>query len=297
MSVQFVKTLSACLLVALLVGLTGCSTIRIAYNQADHIVAWMVDDYFDLNSEQEQAFRAQFERFHGWHRSTQLPDYAALLESAQQRLQAGASAADAEWFMDVLKARYRVLVLHAYADAARLLSTLSDEQLEAARRHFEKVNRKYAKAQGVGASAEEQRRLRARRQVERIEHWTGPLDAAQEAKVRELSRSLPLITEQTYQERLRRQAEFLGLLQARKNTAAFAPRLRDWLLDWDRTRSPEYQVQYAQFSQARGAMYVQVVGLLSAEQRHHVASVIQRYQQSFRELAAQAPPRQLATQP
>ncbi|RPI41894.1 MAG: hypothetical protein EHM59_19120, partial [Betaproteobacteria bacterium] len=247
MSVRFVKTLCAWVCVALLSGLAGCSTIRIAYNQADHVVAWMVDDYFDLNGEQEHAFRAQFEGLHAWHRSTQLPDYAALLDAVRQRLQAGASASDAEWFMDALKARYRVLVLHAYADAARLLSTLSDEQLEAARRHFEKVNRKYTKEQGVGASADEQRRVRARRHVERIEHWTGPLDSVQEARVRELSRALPLMVEETYRERVRRQAEFLALLQERRSSATFAPRLRDWLLDWDRTRSPQYQAQYAQF--------------------------------------------------
>jgi len=297
MSVPFVKTFCAWLLVALLAGLSGCSTTRLAYNQADHLVAWMVDDYFDLNSEQEQAFRVRFEHLHAWHRATQLPDYVALLDTVRQRLQAGAGASDADWFMDALKARYRVLVLQSYADAAHLLSTLSDKQLQATRRHFENVNRKYAKSQAVGASADEQQRKRARRQVERIEHWTGPLDATQEARFRELSRGLPLTAEANYQERLQRQAEFLALLHERGNTATFAPRLRDWLLEWDRTRSPQHQALYAQYARARAAMYAEVLASLSAEQRRHVDAVIQRYQQSFRELAAQAPAHQLASQP
>ena len=284
------------LLLALLLGLAGCSSVRIAYNQADHIVAWIADDYFDLNIEQEQAFRAHFERLQAWHRRNELPEYVALLGAVQGRIQAGAKAEDVDWLLDAVQARYRSLVVQAHADAAQLLATLSDEQLQAARRHFDKTNRKNAKENGVGAPPDEQRRLRARRHVERIEHWTGPLDAAQEARVRELSRALPLITEAGYRERLRRQGEFLALLQSRRSPA-FAARLREWLTEWGRTRSPEYQADYVRFTQARAAMYVQVIGLLSPEQRHHVASVIERYQRAFRDLAAQAPSRQAAVEP
>jgi hypothetical protein len=275
-------------LASILLALSGCSTIRIVYNQADHITAWMADDYFDLTSDQKQAYRTHFERFHAWHRSTQLADYAALLESAQRRIEAGATSADADWFTEALQARLKTMVQHAYKDAAHLLSQVSDEQLQATRREFEKRNRKYAKENGVGEPADEQRRLRARRQIERIEHWTGPLDSAQEARLREMSRALPLITEQRYQERLRRQNEFLALLQQRRQTETFAPRLRDWLLDWDKTRSPAYQLQYTQFMQGSARMYVASLQTLTQEQRQHVISVLQRYQQTFRDLAAQS---------
>ena len=284
------------LLALLLLVVSGCSTIRIAYNQADHIVAWIADDYFDLTSEQEQALREPLERFHAWHRRTQLPEYAALLENVQQRVSAGTKLNDADWLAEAIKLRYRAVVLHAHADAAAVLATLSDTQLLATRRHFDKINRKYVKDNGVGASADEQRRLRERRMLERIEHWTGPLDAPLETKLRDLSRGLPLITDAAYRERLRRQEEFMRLLQSRQ-APDFASRLRDWLLEWDRTRSAEYQPQYARFIQARNSMYVEVLGVATPEQRAHVLSVLRRYQNAFRELAAQAPARQAATQP
>lgn len=290
------RLLTLALTLLMLLGLGGCSTIRVAYNQVDHIAAWMADDYFDLTPDQKQTFRTHFERFHAWHRSTQLPDYAALLEAAQQRVVAGATQADADWLSDAVQARMKTMVRHAYKDAAFMLSQLGDEQIQAARKEFDQRNRKYARETGVGAAPDEQRRLRARRHIERIEHWTGPLDAGQEARLREMSRALPLITEQRYQERLKRQNEFLALLRQRKNLDTFAPRLRDWLLDWERHRSPAYQVEYAQFMQGSSRMYVAVLHMLSAEQRHHVASVLQRYQQTFRELAAQAQ-RQVSSSP
>lgn len=290
-------TLRLLFLLLALLGLGGCSTVKIAYNQADRVAAWAADDYFDLSSEQRQLFKTHFDRFHAWHRTTQLPDYATLLESAQQRVRAGVTPTDIDWLAQAVRAHFHTMVGHAYQDMAHLLSQLRDEQLLAARKEFDERNRKYAKDIGVGASPDEQRRLRARRHVERIEQWTGPLDSAQAAKLRELSRALPLLTEQRYQERLRRQNEFLALLQQRKNTEVFAPRLRDWLLAWERTRSAAYQAEHAQFMAANTRMYVTMLNVLTPEQRQHVGTALQRYQDNFRELAAQAPARQIAVQP
>ena len=273
------------ILALVIVCLAGCSGVKLAYNQADTIAAWMADDYFELTAEQRDAFRDHFQRFHGWHRSTQLNAYAALLGSVQQRLDAGAKETDVAWAIDSVKAHYRTIVLRGSADAARVLSTLSEQQINGARREFEKRNRKFAREWGIGASPEEQRRLRAKRTLERVEHWTGALSAPQEARVAALSRELPLVTELRYHDRIRRQQEFLSLLEIRKDTAAFAPRLRDWLADWDRTRGPEYEEALTRFVDANARMYLQIYALLTAEQRTHVADRLQRYITAFRELA------------
>jgi hypothetical protein len=280
--------------IAVLVAMSGCSTVKIAYNQADHIAAWTIDDYFELDAEQKAAFKSRFERFHAWHRSTQLPEYAELLESAHQRVSAGASPIDAEWLSSAFRARLETITRHTYQDAALFLSRLSDDQIAAARKEMDKRNRKFARERGLGASEDEQRRLQATRQIERIEQWTGPLSAAQEAKVRAMSRGLPLITELRHQERLRRQDEFLALMQQRRNVDTFAPRLRDWVIDWDKTRPAAYQRQHARFMQESSRMYLALLDMLTPEQRQHVLSVIRRYQQSFRELAAQVPRQQSA---
>ncbi|MCC6534976.1 MAG: hypothetical protein IT531_20705 [Burkholderiales bacterium] len=285
------------LLLVLGLALGGCSAVKIAYNQADHVLAWMADDYFDLGTEQKEALRIRLSRFHAWHRATQLDDYAALLDSAEQRLRSGPGAEDADWVIEAVRARYRAIVQHAYLDAARLLSTLSDDQVEGARRQFDKNNRKFARDNGVGAPAQEQRRLRARRHVERIEHWSGPLNPAQAAKVRELSHALPLIAELRYQDRLRRQREFLALLQNRRDGDALAPKLRDWLIGWERNRPSAEAEQFARFLQASNRMYIDILRLLGADQRQHVAAKLQDYRQALRELATEIPARHFAAEP
>ena len=277
-------------IVALIIATSaGCSGIKVAYNQADFIAGWMADDFFELTGEQKDAFREHFQRFHAWHRSTQLEGYAAMLVQVEQRLNAGFSESDSLWLIDAVKAHYRTIVLRGYADAARLLSTLSDQQIEAARREFDKRNRKHAREWGVGASPSEQQRLRAKNNVERVEHWTGSLSAAQEARVVALSRALPLIADLRHQDRIRRQREFLALLEGRRNVEAFAPKLRDWLASWDRTRSAEYEAALSRFVAASARSYLEIYALLTPEQRAHVTHRLQRYVTAFRELAQEAP--------
>jgi hypothetical protein len=269
--------------------LPACSTVKLAYNNADEVVAWMVDDYLDLNREQEDGLRALLARFHTWHRSTQLPEYARLLDAANRRLSAGLTEADVAWAADVIEDRYRSLAHRAHADAVRVLATLSDDQVAHLRRKLDDANRKWMKAHGVGASADRQRRLRARRLLERIEHWTGTLSGAQTARLTELIDALPLITKGSMAFRLRRQRDFLSLLATRDDPEALSTQLRAWLHDQDRTHAPEYGPAYARFVAARAHLYVEGFRLLSAEQRQHVANRLQHYSQAFRELAEETP--------
>src|SRR5690606_30056141 len=97
----------------------------------------------------------------------------------------------------------------------------------------------------------EQKRLRARRLLERIEHWTGALDRSQSARVAALADAMPVIGEQNRRFRLRRQQEFIALLDARHDVDALARRLRAWLLDFERRHAPEFGDTYAQFAEAR----------------------------------------------
>jgi len=105
------------------------------------------------------------------------------------------------------------------------------------------------------------------------------------------------VTELRQQDRIRRQREFLALVEGRTDLQTFAPRLKDWLLDWDRTRSPEYEAELARFVDASSKAYVATYDLLTPEQRNHASERLQRYTQAFRELAQEASKTTVAAQP
>lgn len=272
----------AAILLGLLLG--GCSAIRMAYNQAEHVAAWEADDYFDLTDGQKRSFRTLFARAHAWHRATQLELYAQLLEALDRRLARGPGLQDVAWAADGVKAHSRQLVLRAYPDAAAFLATLSDEQLARAQREFNDDNRKFAREHGIRASAAEQRRLRAEDHLERIEHWTGPLDWDQRARVTALSEQLPLDASLRHQERMRRQREFLDLLTRRRDTG-FAERLRDWLLDWNAGRPAEVRARMAEYERAWHTMLLSVFGELRPDQQRKVRERLRFYVDAMRELA------------
>ena len=270
---------------AMLVG--GCSAIRTVYNQADYVAAWRVDDYFDLDDDQKRMFRADFGRVHAWHRATQLNAYAGLLEAMDRRLERGPAPEDVAWAVDNVKAQSRQLVLHTYKNAAALLATLSNEQVAAARRRFERDNREFAREHGVGASAEVQKRLRAKRDLESIEHWAGPLDRDQRARFTTLSEAQPLDATLRHQDRMRRQREFLALLGERHD-ARFAERLRDWLLDWNANRPTDMEARVEDYQQAHRRMLLTVFEQLRPEQQRKVSERLQFYITAMRELARDA---------
>jgi hypothetical protein len=274
-------------LIALVVFLGGCSAIRTVYNQADHVAAWRVDDYFDLSDEQKRMFRADFERAHAWHRATQLTAYAGLLEAMDRRLVRGPALEDVAWAVDSVKAQSRQLVMHTYQNAAAFLATLSNEQVAAARRRFERDNREFAREHGVGAPVEAQKRLRAKRDLESIEHWVGPLDRDQRARFTTLSEAQPLDATLRHEDRMRRQREFAALLGERHDPR-FAERLRDWLLDWNANRPTEVRVRMEDYQQARRRMLLTVFEELRPDQQRKVSERLHFYITAMRDLARDA---------
>jgi hypothetical protein len=276
------------LLVALLALASGCSTVRLAYNNADRIVAWMADDYLDLNREQEEGARVLIERFHGWHRRTQLPDYARLLQAADERLRQGLSPADVEWALAAARSRYETMARHAHRDVVRLLATLSDAQVASLERKLEQDNREWMQEHGAGLAPQEQKRLRAKRLQSQIERWTGSFSSEQSERLAASSYDIPLVTDAALRYRLRRQHDFLALLRTRDDAHALQRGLQRWLLDADRRLAPEYEGAYDRFAAERTRFYVDAFKLLDSEQRAHLAERLRSLSADLRALAEQA---------
>lgn len=278
--------LYACLVACAWLLAGGCSAIRTVYNQAEHLVAWRLDDYFQLDDAQRRLFHARFADFHRWHRRTALPAYVVVLGEAERRLERGPRTEDVDWLRTQARSQARSALAHANADIAALLATLADSQVARARQRFERDNRRYAQEHGVGASPEEQRRLRARRDIERIEHWTGALSRTQAARIAELSAAMPLDAEHHARDRRRRQRDFLALLAHRADAERFPDRLQQWLRDWDATRPSDLAAELERFDRARAAMLSEAYALLDSAQRRRVQARTRWYAEAVQELAS-----------
>ena len=75
------RALLAMLLIPLL---SGCSVVKIAYNNAADLSYWWLDGHMDFNEVQSLTVRADLTALLAWHRANELPLYASTLEKLQR---------------------------------------------------------------------------------------------------------------------------------------------------------------------------------------------------------------------
>jgi len=272
------------LVLALLLG--GCSMLRVGSSQLDTVAGWMAHDYFELEPAQRDAFNRSFQRLHQWHRREQLPDYARFFGELRERVHRGTRTEDVQWMVNGVKARFATMAARAAPEAAELLADLTPAQIEILRKRFEADNRKFVREHRLDQPPAARKQAQQRRLLSQIRDWAGTLSAYQEARIIALIQPLPLSESLRHEDRLRRQREFLALLEQRGNRAVFAPRLREWLVNWESGRSPELARAFDDAWRRRAEFYAAVDRLLTPEQRSHLTGRLQDYVEDFRDLAA-----------
>jgi hypothetical protein len=265
--------------------LPGCSLLRLGYGQLDIIVAWMVDDYFDLDHQQKDEFHKRFARLHDWHRYEQLPDYAAFLRDIKARVEKGLAREDVIWVTEGVRARYRTLARRGADDATALLLTVTPQQIEALKHQWDKDNRKFIRDHKLDGTPQERQRARVKRALDQVTDWVGSVSHEQEERIAALVTAAPSLQPLRHEDRRRRQREFLALLEQRGNPAEFSARLRDWLLNWEKGRAPQYERFQSEAWENRVAFFVAVDRMLTPHQRATMTRRLQNYIDDFTRLA------------
>jgi hypothetical protein len=283
------RTVALALALAAAVMLAGCSAIRLGYNQSDTIALYYADEYFDLTRAQKDVLQENLYRLQAWHRRTQLPDYVRFLTETKTRLERGPTTADVYWFVDGITERYRVLVRAGFDDATASLSTLTQEQINHLQRQLDKDNAKFVRETRLEEGPEARKRAQFKRTLDRTEEWVGNLSREQEARLREMVFSMPLVNQLRNDDRRRRQRELVEILGLRQDRAQFAPKFRAWLLDWEAGRGAEYEKVLAVVYKERAQIFVTTWNQFTPAQRAHALRRLQGYIDDLNALAAQAP--------
>ncbi len=265
--------------------LSGCTAFRIGYRNADTMLAWRADDYFDMDQDQKRDFNARLDALLRWHRYEQLPEYAVFVSTAIDRARDGLKRNDIEWLVEGFEARYRTIVNRGIDDAVALLATVKPEQITTLQKQWDKDNRKFVSENAVGEGPAQRTRARLKRTLNQIDDWTGNLSDEQEQKIATLLEAIPQTSELRHRDRLRRQKEFMELLKLRANPQDLKPRLRAFLANWEDGRHPEYSRLAKEAGEKRIAFYMAVEKLLTPAQRDTVLRRMQNYVDDFKALS------------
>ncbi|MGI9326915.1 MAG: DUF6279 family lipoprotein [Pseudomonadales bacterium] len=199
----------------------GCS-IKLAYNNADRLIRWNVDDYVDLTRPQKRFLTAELERLLYWHRTTQLPQYASALERLNNDIANAVGGPDAvlvddfNEFIETALLWGEVVEAKAHRTASQILLSMTAEQIRALPALLEKDNRKLLKDEEGKTLLENQARWE--KEVRKgLQRFMGRLNKEQKSFLHGQAQQYEPERVLWVDYRRRWQAEMLRLLQQRMN--------------------------------------------------------------------------------
>lgn len=263
--------------------LSGCTALRLAYDNADTYLHYRANGYLDLDSTASDELDERIDEFFAWHRKNALPQYARISDDAAKRLGRGLSRDDLVWGYDSLVAHARQSLRVAAERIAPILDRLTPHQVAHMERRFAEDNRKFAR-EYLRGSEPERRKRRAGRLEERLEDWVGNLSQSQLEKVKHFSERTPLYDELRERDRKRLQGALLDMVRKREAHK----RLPELAANWDRDRDPAHKAASERFRQEYYTLLLELDKSLVPEQRARAQANLHRYAEDFRLLARRA---------
>src|SRR5207253_6080689 len=207
-----VRALCALLVAALL---SGCSAVRLVYDNADIYVRWRAAHYLDPDEAMAEELDERIAAYMAWHRTHSLPKYAQIADEARRRMERQLQPDDLVWGYDSVVAQLREDMRAAAESMAPLLDRLTPRQIAHFERRLAEDNRRFAR-ENLRGGERERRKRRTERNVERLEDWLGRLSRAQLERVKQYSERAPLLDELRDRDHKRLQAQLLAMLRAKE---------------------------------------------------------------------------------
>ncbi|MDL2337347.1 MAG: DUF6279 family lipoprotein, partial [Pseudomonadota bacterium] len=173
------------------VWLSGCSAVRLVYNQAPDITYWWLDGYVDFNDQQTLRAREALGDWFAWHRRSELPQYAALLSRARAEVAGPATADQACRWFDEVNLRFDAAFEQALPGLAEVLRRLSPAQIAHLEHRYADNNETFAEDY-LQARPEGRVKSQYNRTLDRVEMIYGRMSGAQRERIAALVLQPPL---------------------------------------------------------------------------------------------------------
>ena len=192
--------------------LSGCSAIKLGYNQLPEISSWWLDNYVNFTDTQAAQAKQALKKLQAWHRKEELPLVADLLVQAQGLAPQNISTQQACEVWGKLEKRIEAVALESSHLATPIVLQLTPRQL----RHLEKqwaVKNEEWKKDWLQPSAEDRLKKRLDATVDRFSDFYGDLSAEQIKLLRQQIEQSLWSPEVALQNRIKRQQAQLLVLQ------------------------------------------------------------------------------------
>lgn len=274
---------SLVLFASLLLG-AGCSALKLAYNNADELVYWSLNDHFDFDPAQGQLARGLLGQWHTRHRRETLPGYARFLRRIAERAPLSVDAGAVCALADEARGALADLTWQFQPLAQGLAPALSERQWEYLRQRFAEKNAEWS-AEWIEREATARDAARLKRLRGNLERFYGTLSEPQLELLRAHIAALPFEAELLRGESLRRQTELLALLRQPGGGGATA-----WQGFFERMVRPPDATYQGYLERSRHALcetLAKLHQLAPVSQRERLAATLRDYADDLDALARQ----------
>lgn len=260
------------IIATLLLLLSGCSAVRLSYNQAPLLAYWWMDGYVDFTADQAPRVRAALEDYVAWHRSTQLPDYAQLLQALQPLAQDRVTPTQVCAVADDLQRRLETAYDRAVPAMAEIVRGFSPAQIDHLEKRYARNNQE-AQRDFLQPDPADRRDSALKRTVERAEMIYGTLDEAQRALLVAGLEASPFDAQRWLNERRARQQDILRSLRQwladRAEDGAVQAGLRAFAVHATISPRADYRPYQRRLKEFNCALTAQLHNSMRPAQRQH----------------------------
>lgn len=268
--------------------LSGCSAVRLGYDNGPSLALWWLDGYLDLNRAQEARARPALEDWFAWHRSTQLPEYARWLATWKQRAGGTVTGEEICRWSEIAGEKVKLAMERAVPAAAELLPLIEPAQWQ----HLEKRQAE-RNAELRQTHAQPQRDVRIEgaldRSIERGEQFYGSLTPAQKKMLLDGILGQPMQAEDWLDAREQRQKELLQQLRRAQQEPDPGRRTVALQATLERYTRPGDERQ-ARWQSYGCELTARLHNSTSAKQRQHLKERLSAWEEDLRALAAAGAP-------
>ncbi len=260
------------MLLALTLGFAGCTNFF--YNRLDTLAAWYIQDLVSLDNSQRNDLRSWLESTLQWHRSSELALYAKFVRELAGTAAHPGNASTYKSIEAQVELFGSRLVERAAPDAARLLMSLSPEQLTEFENNLAKKSRERNEENLKALKDGKWHQKRANDIEKQLKRWTGSITKEQHLLIAEESKRFDSTTADWLESQSRWRTAMFGALRERftagRSQAAVEERILALLRTPETQWTAAYRTEAARNRQQSLAVLGAIDASLTPEQRSHL---------------------------
>lgn len=279
-------------LIGLFLLLSSCSMLRMGYNQGPHLLWWWLDSYVGFTHEQTPHVKKAIHDWFDWHRTNQLPEYAAWLTVLSSEIGDSATPEQVCSWSGKLRSTVAPALEHSLQLGAPLVSSLSEQQLLHIAQRYTKGNEEF-RDDYLQPIAKERLQTSIQRTVKRVENLYGKINETQRRLIIDNLTASPFDPEAWLAERQRRQNETLSILRQLiakpVETEHIVNSLRTIVEHIERSSDTDYRAYQIKLTEYNCAFIAHIHNSTSEKQRQHAYKKLKGWEADLLILANDTP--------